>query len=148
MRALLQRVSEASVAVEGRSTGRIGQGLCILLGVGPGDSLDTARLLARKCAELRIFNDEQRKMNRSLIEVGRQALVVSQFTLYANTRRGRRPSFVEAAPPDAAAPLVEAFSAALRQLGVTVETGQFGASMLVEIHNDGPVTIWLDTDSP
>jgi D-aminoacyl-tRNA deacylase len=145
MRALLQRVRSARVSVGGDIRGEIAQGLCIFVGVGPEDSADTAGGLAWKCAELRIFNDEAGKMNLSLLDVGGSALVISQFTLYADTRRGRRPSFVGAAQPAVAAPLVEAFAAALRGKGVHVEAGVFGADMLVEIHNDGPVTIWLDS---
>ncbi len=125
--------------------GQIDRGLCILLGAAPDDTPDTAQALARKAAELRIFNDPERKMNLSLLDVGGEALVVSQFTLYADTRRGRRPSFVSAAPPAIASPLVDAFADALRQLNIHVETGVFGAHMQVEIHNDGPVTIWLDS---
>lgn len=145
MRALLQRVRRASVTVDGNLVGQIGQGLCILLGVGPRDGDGAARALATKCAEMRIFNDEAGKMNLSLLDVGGAALVISQFTLYADTSRGRRPSFVGAAAPDVARPLVEAFAQALRDRGVHVEMGVFGADMLVEIHNDGPVTIWLDS---
>jgi D-tyrosyl-tRNA(Tyr) deacylase len=147
VRALLQRVRRASVSVGGEVVGSIGQGLCILLGVGPLDTAGVAATLAAKCAELRIFNDETGKMNLSLLDVNGAALVISQFTLYADTSRGRRPGFTGAAPPAVAAPLVEAFAAALRDRGVPVETGVFGADMLVEIHNDGPVTIWLDSDA-
>ncbi len=147
MRALLQRVRRASVSVDGQVVGSIGQGLCILLGVGPMDTAGMAATLAAKCAELRIFNDEAGKMNLSLFDVNGAALVISQFTLYADTSRGRRPSFSGAAPPAIAAPLVDAFAAALRDRGVPVETGVFGADMLVEIHNDGPVTIWLDSEA-
>jgi len=145
MRALLQRVRRASVAVEGEVVGSIGQGLCILLGVGPSDTAEVAGALAAKSAELRIFNDDAGKMNLSLLDAGGQALVISQFTLYADTSRGRRPGFTGAAPPALAAPLVDAFAAALHDRGIRVETGIFGADMLVEIHNDGPVTIWLDS---
>ncbi|HLG73218.1 MAG TPA: D-aminoacyl-tRNA deacylase [Chloroflexota bacterium] len=147
MRALLQRVLHASVSVDAQLVGQIGRGLCILLGAGPNDTPEGARALATKCSELRIFNDDAGKMNLSLLDVAGQALVVSQFTLYADTRRGRRPSFTGAAPPDVAAPLVDTFAAALRERGIHTETGIFGADMLVEIANDGPVTIWLDTDS-
>jgi D-tyrosyl-tRNA(Tyr) deacylase len=147
VRALLQRVRRASVSVDGQVVGSIGQGLCILLGVGPMDTAGMAATLAAKCAELRIFNDEAGKMNLSLFDVNGAALVISQFTLYADTSRGRRPSFSGAAPPAIAAPLVDAFAAALRDRGVPVETGVFGADMLVEIHNDGPVTIWLDSEA-
>jgi len=144
VRALLQRVRHASVTVDGRVTGQIGQGLCILLGVGPEDTAEIASALAKQSAELRIFNDAAGKMNLSLLDVGGQALVTSQFTLYADTSRGRRPGFGGAALPDVAAPLVDAFAQALRELGVHVETGIFGADMLVDIQNDGPVTIWLE----
>lgn len=146
MRALLQRVTRGSVAVQGRTVGSIGGGLVILLGMGPDDDAMTADRLADKVANLRIFNDEAGKFNRSLLDVAGEALVVSQFTLYADARRGRRPSFTDAAPPDIAKPLCDHFAARLRQLGVpNVATGVFGASMQVEIHNDGPVTIWLDS---
>ncbi|HEX6510763.1 MAG TPA: D-aminoacyl-tRNA deacylase [Chloroflexota bacterium] len=147
MRALLQRVRQASLTVDGQVTGRIGQGLCILLGVGPADTPPVAGALAAKSAELRIFNDGAGKMNLSLLDVGGQALVISQFTLYADTSRGRRPGFTGAALPAIASPLVDAFVQALRERGIHVETGTFGADMLVEIHNDGPVTIWLDSDT-
>jgi D-tyrosyl-tRNA(Tyr) deacylase len=148
VRALLQRVRQASVAVDGRITGQIGQGLCILLGVGPCDTPEVAAALAAKSAELRIFDDGAGKMNLSLLDTGGSALVVSQFTLYAETRRGRRPGFTGAALPRVAEPLVAAFADALRQHGIHVATGVFGADMLVEIHNDGPTTIWLDTEAP
>lgn len=146
MRALLQRVRQASVTVDDRVVGQIGRGLCILLGIGPTDTAEVARSLATKCADLRIFTDADGKMNLSLLDVGGQALVISQFTLYADTRRGRRPSFVGAAQPETAALLVERFADAVRARGVSVQTGIFAAHMLVEIHNDGPVTIWLDSD--
>lgn len=145
MRAVLQRVSRASVEVEGRIVGQIGTGLLVLVGVGHGDTEAEARLLADKTARLRIFADEVGKFNRSLLDIGGSALVVSQFTLYADTRKGRRPSFTEAAPPEQAAPLVEAYCAALRDLGVPVETGVFGAMMRVALVNEGPVTVMLDT---
>lgn len=145
MRAVIQRVSEASVAVEGTLVGAIGQGLLILLGVGMGDSEAEAKLLAEKSANLRIFADDEGRFNRSLLDIGGEALVVSQFTLYADTRRGRRPSFSDAAPPEIAAPLVEAFANELRRLGIVVSTGQFGAMMQVALVNDGPVTILLDS---
>ena len=144
MRALLQRVQRASVSIEGELVGAIDHGLCILLGVGPSDTADVARQLAAKCAELRIFNDDAGKMNLSLLDAHGAALVISQFTLYADTSHGRRPGFTGAASPALAAPLVDVFAAALQELGVPVRTGRFGADMLVEIHNDGPVTIWLD----
>ncbi|HEU4323254.1 MAG TPA: D-aminoacyl-tRNA deacylase [Roseiflexaceae bacterium] len=145
MRALIQRVSEASVTVEGRVVGRIERGLLVLLGAGAGDGPAEADLLAEKVATLRIFPDEQGRFDRSLLDVGGAALVVSQFTLYADTRRGRRPSFSDAAAPDLAAPLVEHFAAALRARGLPVETGVFGAMMQVALVNDGPVTIMLDS---
>lgn len=146
MRALIQRVSEASVVVEGETVGAISAGLLILLGVGQGDSAGEAHTLAEKIANLRIFSDAAGKFNHSLLEVGGAALVVSQFTLLADTRKGRRPSFVEAARPEHAAPLVDHFCSVLRKLGVVVATGRFGAMMEVKLVNQGPVTIWLDTD--
>ena len=145
MRAVLQRVRSASVTVEGEVVGAIGPGLLVLLGVGQGDGEAEAELLARKAAELRIFADSASKFNLSLLDTGGAALVVSQFTLYADTRRGRRPGFTEAAPPELAAPLVERFTAVLNGLGVPTATGSFGAHMHVELVNDGPVTILLDT---
>src|SRR5262245_36119721 len=146
MRAVIQRVSEASVTVDDVVVGRIGPGLLVLLGVGAGDGTAEAALLAQKIANLRIFPDADGRFNRSLLDAGGGALVVSQFTLYADTRRGRRPSFSDAAPPEAAAPLVDAFAAALRQLGLEVATGAFGAHMHVALVNDGPVTILLDSE--
>jgi D-tyrosyl-tRNA(Tyr) deacylase len=146
MRALIQRVSEASVVVDGSVVGQIGQGLLILLGVGPDDGTAEATMLADKTAQLRIFPDEDGRFNRSLVDAGGQALVVSQFTLYADTRRGRRPGFAGAAPPAIAAPLVESFMEAMRAHGLHVESGVFGAHMQVALVNDGPVTIMLDTD--
>lgn len=145
MRALLQRVTEGAVRVEGEVIGAIDAGLVILLGVGAGDTEDDADFLAQKIAGLRIFGDADGKFNRSLLDSGGAALVVSQFTLYADARKGRRPSFVHAAPPERAEALVEHFAAALRAAGITVATGRFRSQMAVEIHNDGPVTIWLDT---
>jgi D-tyrosyl-tRNA(Tyr) deacylase len=144
MRIVLQRVKSGRVLVAGHAVAEIGTGLVILLGIGPGDGEDQARLLTEKIAHLRIFEDDQGKMNRSLLEVGGQAIVVSQFTLYADTRKGRRPSFTDAALPDVARPLVERFTQLLRELGVTTQTGEFGAHMQVEIINDGPVTIWME----
>lgn len=146
MRALLQRVSRAEVVVEGEVIAAIGRGLCIFLGVGPGDGAARADALARKVAELRIFEDDGGRTNRSLLDTGGAALVVSQFTLYADTRRGRRPGFTGAASPDDAIPLYARFCAALEGLGVTVARGRFGAHMTVELVNEGPFTIWLDTD--
>jgi D-tyrosyl-tRNA(Tyr) deacylase len=145
MRAVVQRVSQASVKVGDEVVGAIGQGLLILLGIGVGDSEAEARLLAEKTANLRIFADEEGRFNRSLLDIGGEALVVSQFTLYADTRRGRRPSFSDAAPPEIAAPLVDIFADELRRLGVAVSTGRFGAMMQVALVNDGPVTILLDS---
>lgn len=147
MRAVVQRVSSAAVIVNGETIGQIGSGLLVLLGVGQGDGAEQADLLARKTADLRIFPDADGRFNRSLLDSGGSALVVSQFTLYADTRRGRRPGFTDAAPPELAAPLVDRFAAALRRLGITVATGRFGAHMDVHLVNDGPVTILLDTDS-
>jgi D-tyrosyl-tRNA(Tyr) deacylase len=144
MRALLQRVSGASVTVEGREISRIGKGLLILLGVGHGDGEEQLTFLAEKTANLRIFEDQHGKTNLSILDVKGEAIVVSQFTLYADARKGRRPSFTDAAPPEAAAPLVERFVEALRGHGVPTQTGRFGEHMQVEIHNDGPVTIWLE----
>ena len=145
MRAVLQRVTSASVSVDEQIVGAIAGGLLVLLGVGQGDDAAADDLLARKTAELRIFSDAEGRFNRSLLDVGGAALVVSQFTLYADTRTGRRPGFTGAAPPDVAAPLVERFCWALRSLGITVETGRFGAHMRVALTNDGPVTVLLDT---
>jgi D-tyrosyl-tRNA(Tyr) deacylase len=147
MRAVLQRVTQGAVRVGDEQLGAIGPGLVILLGVHASDTPHDAAWLARKAAGLRIFEDTDGKMNLSLLEVGGAALVVSQFTLYGDARRGRRPSFTDAAPPEVAAPLVDAFCELLRAEGVAqVETGRFQAMMLVEIHNDGPVTILLDSD--
>jgi D-aminoacyl-tRNA deacylase len=146
MRAVIQRVSQAAVQVEGRIVGQIGPGLLILLGVGAGDGPDEVALLADKIVQLRIFADDEGRFNRSLLEVGGAALVVSQFTLYANMRKGRRPSFIEAAAPELAAPLVEAFAEELRARGLEVATGVFGANMQVALVNDGPVTIMLDSE--
>ena len=144
MRALLQRVSSASVTVDGQVISRIGKGLLILLGIGHGDDQAQAEFLAEKTANLRIFEDQQGKSNLSVLDVKGEAIVVSQFTLYADARKGRRPSFTDAALPDAAEPLVERFVELLRGHGVPTQTGKFGAHMEVEIHNDGPVTVWLE----
>ena len=146
MRAVIQRVSRARVTVEGRVTGEIGAGLVILLGVGREDNAEAAAYLAEKSANLRIFNDAEGKMNRSLIDIGGAALVVSQFTLYGDARGGRRPGFTRAAPPEEANRLYEEFVRALQALNVRVETGVFQAHMSVELANDGPVTILLDSD--
>jgi len=146
MRALLQRVTRGSVSVDGRVVGEVGMGYVILLGVGSGDAQEQADKLAEKIAGLRVFTDEQGKFNLSLLDVDGGALVVSQFTLYADTRKGKRPSFTDAARPEVAAPLVEYFCQRLRALGVgQVQTGVFGEHMHVDLLNDGPVTIWLDT---
>jgi D-tyrosyl-tRNA(Tyr) deacylase len=131
--------------VEGEAVGAIGPGLAVLLGAARGDVAEDAERLARKTAELRIFPDAAGRFNLSLLDVGGEALVVSQFTLLADTRRGRRPDFMAAAPPEEAEPLVERYVSVLKEMGVPVATGRFGAHMLVEIHNDGPVTILLDT---
>ena len=144
MRVLIQRVSKASVTVDDKVISQIGKGLIVLLGVGHADGEQQVAFLAEKIANLRIFEDEQGKTNLSILDVKGEALVVSQFTLYADTRKGRRPSFIDAALPEAAEPLVNQFAELLRARGVPTQTGQFGAHMLVEIHNDGPVTIWLE----
>ena len=144
MRALLQRVSKASVSVEGQTISMIGQGLLILLGVGHNDGEEQAKFLAEKIGNLRIFEDEQGKSNLSILDVKGEAIVVSQFTLYADARKGRRPSFTDAALPEIAEPLVDHFVQFLRRQGIPTQTGKFGAHMDVEIHNDGPVTIWLE----
>ena len=146
MRAVVQRVSRARVTVEGRVTGEIGAGLMILLGIGRNDASAVAVSMAEKVAHLRIFEDDEGKMNRSLLDVKGSALVVSQFTLYGDARGQRRPSFVAAAPPDQAKKLYEEFSEALRKLGISVATGVFKAMMSVESVNEGPVTILLDSD--
>ena len=145
MRALLQRVNRAAVRVGGDEVGRIGDGLVVLLGVGPDDDEPTAEALARRTGELRIFRDGEGRTNRSLIEVGGAALVVSQFTLFADASHGRRPGFTGAAAPDLAERLYERYATALRTLGIDVALGRFGAEMEVELVNDGPFTIWLDT---
>jgi D-aminoacyl-tRNA deacylase len=144
MRIVLQRVRSGRVLVAGHPIAEIGKGLVLLVGIGPTDGEEQARSLAEKIAHLRIFEDEQGKMNLSALDVGGEALVVSQFTLYADTRKGRRPSFIEAASPDVARPLVNRFAVLLRELGLPSQTGEFGAAMQVEINNDGPVTLWLE----
>jgi D-aminoacyl-tRNA deacylase len=146
MRAVMQRVSRARVTVKGEVTGEIGAGLMILLGVGLEDTPSVAAALAEKAANLRIFEDENKKMNRSLLDVKSSALVVSQFTLYGDARGGRRPSFISAAPPELANALYQEFCEALRKLGVNVATGIFQAMMSVELVNEGPVTILLDSE--
>ena len=144
MRVVVQRVSRASVTVEGQLVGSIGRGLLALVGVADGDTETEARRLGQKCAEMRIFSDEAGRFNLSLVDVAGEALVVSQFTLLADVRRGRRPSFAAAAAPAVAEPLVEAFASAMQEAGVRVKTGRFGASMQVDLVNDGPVTIMID----
>src|SRR5260221_13358926 len=146
MRALLQRVRRASVTVDGKVVGEIGQGLLVLLGVGRDDSEIQVKALGDKIVYLRIFGDDEGKMNRSLLDIGGEVLVVSQFTLYADTRRGRRPSFTDAAPSSIAEPLADRFKDAIAAYGLTVADGIFGAYMQVELLNDGPVTIWLDSE--
>jgi D-tyrosyl-tRNA(Tyr) deacylase len=137
-------VADAAVDVDEREIARIGRGLVVLLGIGHGDGEAQVRQMSDKLLNLRIFEDDQGKMNLSALDVGAEVLVVSQFTLYADTRKGRRPSFTDAAAPEVAAPLVERFAEVVRQAGPNVVTGRFGAHMLVEINNDGPVTIWLE----
>lgn len=144
MKAVIQRVSQASVTVEGQVSGEIEQGLLILLGIAPEDTPMAAEQLAEKIVHLRIFEDSNEKMNLSLLDIGGEALVVSQFTLYADTSRGRRPSFIGAAGPDQAEPLVGEFVKLLSQRGVSTQTGVFGAHMSVALVNDGPVTILLE----
>ena len=146
MRALLQRVSRADVRVAGNSqpTGRIERGLLVLVGFTAADSDETAEWMAGKVAELRVFPDADDKLNLSVLEAGGAVLVVSQFTLYGDASKGRRPSFIAAARPEQAVPLYERFVAALRERGLRVETGEFGAHMEVELVNDGPVTLWLE----
>ena len=146
MRIVLQRVTSASVSVDSENAGAIGHGLLLLVGVAAGDDAATAQRLAVKCAEMRIFSDGAGKFDQSLLDTHGEALVVSQFTLLADTRRGRRPSFIDAAAPDVAAPVVDAFAGALRDLGVRVSSGRFGAKMSVSLVNDGPVTIVVDSD--
>jgi len=145
MKALLQRVVKSSVTVEGKVVGRIAQGLVVLLGVADGDCEKDAEYLADKIVNMRIFSDEQSKFNLSTLNVNGELLVISQFTLLADTRKGRRPSFSTAAPPEKAETLYNYFVMRLKQTGLKVETGEFGAHMMVEIANDGPVTIMLDS---
>ncbi len=144
MRVILQRVSHGSVSVDNRLVAEIGHGLVILLGIGPQDGMEQITYLAEKIANLRIFEDEQGKFNRSILDTQGEAIVVSQFTLYADTRKGRRPSFTDAAQPEIASPLVEEFALVLQKLGVPTQTGEFGAHMVVDISNDGPVTIYME----
>jgi D-tyrosyl-tRNA(Tyr) deacylase len=146
MRAVVQRVSRASVNVDGKATGEIGPGLVILVAVGKEDTVTTASAMAEKVANLRIFGDDAGKMNRSLLDTGGAALAISQFTLYGDARGQRRPSFIQAGPPELGKALYEEFVRELRELGVRVETGVFQAHMAVELVNDGPVTILLDSE--
>ncbi|MFQ5649907.1 MAG: D-aminoacyl-tRNA deacylase [bacterium] len=147
MRALIQRVSRGSVSVDGELKGQIAAGLVVLLGVRTGDSEEDVRFLAEKCANLRIFSDGEGKFNLSCLDVRGEVLVVSQFTLYGDARKGRRPSFVNAAPPEISEPLYERFIETLKEMGLKVESGVFGALMEVEIHNAGPVTLMLESKS-
>jgi D-tyrosyl-tRNA(Tyr) deacylase len=148
MRLLVQRASRASVSVEGRVVSAIGPGLVLLVGVGHGDGLDQVEALAEKVTGLRIFRDVEGKTNLAIGDVGGEALVVSQFTLYADTSKGRRPSFIRAADPDVGAELVERFAKAVEARGVPVGRGVFGAEMEVELVNDGPFTVWLEAEAP
>ncbi len=147
MRILLQRVREARVTVSGAERGAIGHGLLAFVGVGPRDDAQVARAMADKSVDLRIFRDEAGRTNRSLVDVSGAMLVVSQFTLYGDTRKGRRPSFIDAAAPDLAAALVEVFAGTVESRGIAVGRGEFGAEMEVALVNDGPMTIWLDSDA-
>jgi D-tyrosyl-tRNA(Tyr) deacylase len=147
VRLLLQRVTRAQVSVDAEVAGAIGPGLVVLVGVAGGDTPVVAETMARKCVELRIFRDEAGLTNRSLLDVGGQVLAISQFTLLADTSRGRRPSFIRAAPPQTGNELYQRFAAAVESLGVTVARGVFGAEMQVELVNDGPMTIWLDSEA-
>ena len=147
MRVLLQRVTRAEVTVDARVRGSVGPGALAFVGVGPADTAEIARAMAAKSVDLRIFRDEEGRTNRSLEDVGGEMLVVSQFTLYGDTRKGRRPSFIHAAAPDLAAELVEVFAEAVAARGISVGRGEFGAEMEVELVNDGPMTIWLDSDA-
>ncbi len=147
MRVLLQRAKWGKVSIDGRVVGEIGLGVVLLVGVTHSDTEKEAAYLANKIANLRIFNDENGKMNLSLLDVGGAALVISQFTLYADVRKGRRPAFVDAAPPSIARPLIDRFAEMLQEQGVPVQTGEFGAHMEVSLCNDGPVTIWLERNA-
>lgn len=144
MRAVLQRVNYGQVVVEGQTVASIKKGLVILLGIGPEDDVAKAAALAKKIAQMRIFEDNQEKMNLSLLDVHGEAIVVSQFTLFADTHKGNRPAFISAAKPDLARPLVDQFVSDLTALGISTQSGVFGAHMLVLLENDGPVTIWMD----
>ncbi|MCI8618896.1 MAG: D-tyrosyl-tRNA(Tyr) deacylase [Oscillospiraceae bacterium] len=146
MRAVVTRVASASVSIDGETVGKIGRGFLILLGVGPEDGEAQCRRLAEKALGLRVFSDEQGKMNLGLEQIGGEVLVVSQFTLYGNCRKGRRPSFVAAAPPELGNAMYERFLELCREMGFAPQHGRFGADMQVESVNDGPVTLWLDTD--
>ena len=146
MRALLQRVSQASVTVDEQIVGQIGQGLLVFLGVGQGDSERQVKTLVDKIVQLRIFGDDEGKMNRSLLDIQGEVLVISQFTLYADVRRGRRPGFTDAAPPPIAMQLYEKFKTAFSHYNLTVASGIFGASMSIQLRNEGPVTIWIDSN--
>jgi D-tyrosyl-tRNA(Tyr) deacylase len=146
MRVVLQRVKRGSVIIKGRKVAEIGSGLILLLGIAPQDSEEQAHYLVNKIANLRIFEDEAGKMNRSVLEVGGEAIVISQFTLFADTRKGRRPAYIGAAPPKIASPLVDRFAELLSIEGVPTQKGEFGAMMEVEIINDGPVTIWIERE--
>ena len=145
MKVLVQRVSQASVTVDGETIGQIDQGLLLLVGFGPGDDEQALRFCAEKCANLRIFADDEGKMNRSLLDIGGGVLCISQFTLYGDCRKGRRPSFTAAAPPEKAEALYEHFLAILAAQGLKPESGVFGAYMQIEIHNDGPVTLMVES---
>lgn len=147
MRAVIQRVSQAKVVVDDNTVGQIGKGFMILLGVHEEDTQTDVDYLVGKISKLRVFEDDQQKMNRSIIDVGGEILSISQFTLFADTKKGNRPSFVQAAKPDTAIPLYEAFNEGLRQVGIPVETGIFGADMKCHLVNDGPVTIIIDSQN-
>ena len=144
MRAIIQRVNHSKVVVEGKEIASIQRGMLILLGIGPEDNIEKAAQMAKKIAQLRIFEDDQEKMNLSILDTRGAAIVVSQFTLYADTRKGNRPSFINAALPAIASPLVDQFVAEMKKLGIPTQTGEFGANMKVSLENDGPVTIWLE----